>query len=599
MIYTQKGLDWAVDFVERINADPSKYILHKQSRPIANLKHMMVTTTDLYPGNMAFRMKFPGQKDFTPITYARVLEEMNALGTAMIARGLKDQRIAVCGENCYSWCLSYLATVCGVGVVVPLDKELPDEDLKGLANAAEVACVFTTEKHLDAFKSMLQSPGSSMKYVVGMYTKPGEEGEDLSLQALIDEGKALIESGDRSYLDVQIDEEAMGILLYTSGTTGLSKGVMLSHKNICADLMSAPSLLEVLPTDTFFNVLPLHHTYACTCDFLIPMYKGSCVAFCEGLKYIQKNLKEIQPTFFLGVPAIFEALYKAIRKNIKKQGKEKAVAKVLKINRVTKKLGVDLVPKHLGKVLEVFGGRMQTIIAGGAAMDPLITTFFLDLGFKAVQGYGLTECSPIAALNTDRRDLADPAAAGRVLPNTEAMIVDATDDGNGEICIKGDHVMLGYFQMPTQTAEVLVDGWYHTGDIGYIDKNNFIFITGRKKNVIITGNGKNVYPEELEYKLSLSPFVAESMVWADEDEQGYDSSIVATIIADRDEVEAVLGKDAPAEKVHELIQAEVDKLNDQEPLFKQIKKVVLRTEPFIKNTSSKIKRFDAGNKKLN
>ncbi|MBR5981708.1 MAG: AMP-binding protein [Firmicutes bacterium] len=346
-------------------------------------------------------------------------------------------------------------------------------------------------------------------------------------------------------------------------------------------------------------MLPLHHTYACTCDFLMPMYKGTCVAFCEGLKYIQKNLKEVQPTFFLGVPAIFESLYKAINKNIKKQGKDKTVAKVLKINRVTKKLGIDLVPKFMGQILDVFGGRMKTVIAGGAAMDPVITDFFCDLGFKAVQGYGLTECSPIAALNPDKRELANPAAAGRVLPNTEAKIVDAGEDGNGEICIKGDHVMLGYYQMPEQTAEVLVDGWYHTGDLGYIDENNFIFITGRKKNVIITSNGKNVYPEELEYKLSLSPYVAESMVWASEDEQGHDSSIVATIIPDKEEVEAVLGKDAPAEKVLELLQGEVDKLNDQEPLFKQIKKVVLRTEPFIKNTSAKIKRFEAENKKLN
>ena len=253
----------------------------------------------------------------------------------------------------------------------------------------------------------------------------------------------------------------------------------------------------------------------------------------------------------------------------------------------------------MGQILDVFGGELRTIIAGGAAMDPIITDFFCDLGFRAVQGYGLTECSPIAALNPDKRELANPAAAGRVLPMFDAKIVDAGEDGNGEICIKGDHVMLGYYQMPEQTSEVLVDGWYHTGDLGYMDENRFIFITGRKKNVIITSNGKNVYPEELEYKLSLSKFVSESMVWADEDEQGHDVRIVATIIPEKEEVEAVLGADAPADKVLELLQGEVDKLNDQEPIFKQIKKVVLRTEPFVKNTSAKIKRFEAANKKLN
>ena len=599
MIYTQKGLDWALNFIDSINADPSKYVIYKQSRPIANLKHMMVTTTDLYPNNTAFMMKFPGTKEYESISFTRVLEEMNALGTALIAKGLKGKRIAVCGENCYYWCLSYLAAVCGVGVVVPLDKELPDGDLKGLATAAEVACVFTTKKHQAMFEEMLKNHEGSMEYVVGMYTKPEEAGDVLSLEALIEEGRKLIAAGETSYINAQIDEEAMGILLYTSGTTGLSKGVMLSHKNICADLMSAPNLLEVLPTDRFFNVLPLHHTYACTCDFLVPMYKGACMAFCEGLKYIQKNLKEVKPTLFLGVPAIFEALYKTINKNIKKQGKDKTVAKVLKINRVTKKIGLDLVPKFMGQILDVFGGQLRTIIAGGAAMDPIITDFFCDLGFRAVQGYGLTECSPIAALNPDKRELANPAAAGRVLPMFDAKIVDAGEDGNGEICIKGDHVMLGYYQMPEQTAEVLVDGWYHTGDLGYMDENRFIFITGRKKNVIITSNGKNVYPEELEYKLSLSKFVSESMVWADEDEQGHDTRIVATIIPEKEEVEAVLGADAPADKVLELLQGEVDKLNDQEPIFKQIRKVVLRTEPFVKNTSAKIKRFEADNKKLN
>ena len=367
MIYTQRGLDWALNFIDSINADPSKYVIYKQSRPIANLKHMMVTTTDLYPNNTAFMMKFPGTKEYESISFTRVLEEMNALGTALIAKGLKGKRIAVCGENCYYWCLSYLAAVCGVGVVVPLDKELPDGDLKGLAAAAEVACVFTTKKHQAMFEEMLKDHEGSMEYVVGMYTKPEEAGDVLSLEALIEEGKKLIAAGETSYINAQIDEEAMGILLYTSGTTGLSKGVMLSHKNICADLMSAPNLLEVLPTDRFFNVLPLHHTYACTCDFLVPMYKGACMAFCEGLKYIQKNLKEVKPTLFLGVPAIFEALYKTINKNIKKQGKDKTVAKVLKINKFTKKIGLDLVPKFMGQILDVFGGELRTIIAGGAA----------------------------------------------------------------------------------------------------------------------------------------------------------------------------------------------------------------------------------------
>ncbi|MCR4804633.1 MAG: AMP-binding protein [Clostridia bacterium] len=600
MIYRQQAMDWAVDFVNRINADPSKYLIYKTSRPVANIKHLMVTSTDLYPGNPAFKMKFPGDKAYTTITYRQALDDINALGTALNAHGLKGKRVAIVGENCYYWCLSYLTVVGGVGVVVPLDKELAKEDLIGLAKKAEVSCVIASKKYVGLFNEMKAAGEGCLECVVGMYTEPGEGSGELSLKGLMEEGRAMIAGGDHSYIDCEINEEEMSILLFTSGTTGLSKGVMLSHKNIVSDLMSAPNMLEVLPTDTFFNVLPLHHTYACTCDFLEPLYKGACIGFCEGLKYIQKNLQELQPTLFLGVPAIFEALYKTINKTIRKQGKDKTVAKVLKINRVTKKIGIDLVPKFLGKITGVFGGRMRTIIAGGAPMDPVITNFFCDLGFRGVQGYGLTECSPMAALNPDIRELANPAAAGRILPNFDAKIINPGEDGIGEICIKGEHVMLGYYQMPEQTAEVLQDGWYHTGDLGYIDKDRFIFITGRMKNVIITANGKNVYPEELEYKLSLSPYVSESMVWSEDDEVGHNKNIVATIIPEAEEVAAVLGEDADdPDKVLALLQKEVDALNDKEPLFKKINKVVLRTEPFVKNTSAKIKRFATENKKLN
>ena len=414
---------------------------------------------------------------------------------------------------------------------------------------------------------------------------------------LIEEGKQRVLEGDRTYLDAEIYADEMGVLLFTSGTTGIAKGVMLSHTNICSDLMSAPTMLYVDPTDIFFSVLPIHHTYECTCGFLMPLYKGASIGYCEGLKYIQKNLQEIRPTFFLGVPLIFESLYKTIWKNIRKQGKEKTVKKVLKLNKTTSKFGLNLNKILLKDILNVFGGRMQMMIAGGAAIDPEILQFFRDLGIMALQGYGLTECAPMAALNPDDNPRND--SIGHILPGDEAMIADKNEEGIGEICLKGPNVMLGYYHMPEETKKVLVDGWFHTGDLGYMD-GSYLYITGRKKNVIITRNGKNVFPEELEYYLGKVSLVAESMVWAAKDKDGQDDMIVATIRPDMEEVEAALGKEAAqdAAKVEQLLWNEVDEINKNLPLFKKIRKITVRKEEFEKTTGKKIKRFVSENKQM-
>ncbi|HIU27458.1 MAG TPA: AMP-binding protein [Candidatus Fimisoma avicola] len=408
-----------------------------------------------------------------------------------------------------------------------------------------------------------------------------------------------MDGGDRSFTDAEIAYDEMSELLFTSGTTGIAKGVMLSHKNICFDLMIAPTILNVNTWDIFFSVLPIHHTYEGTCGFLMPLYKGAAIAYCEGLKYIVKNLSEVRPTMFLGVPAIFEALYKTIWKNIKKQGKESAVKKVMAINKFTKKLGFDLNKKFLKDVYKVFGGRLRVIISGGAAIDPAILQFFNDLGFIAVQGYGLSECAPMGALNPDQHKYMRNASVGHILPGMQVKIADKDEDGIGEICLKGDNVMLGYYKNPEETAKVIKDGWFYTGDQGYTDEEDFIYITGRKKNVIIASNGKNVFPEELEYLLSKSPYVAESMVWGADDEKG-DITIVASIRPDEEEVAEAIGEEKAKddEAIKELLWKEVDRINADLPLFKKIKKISVRREEFEKNTSKKIKRFVEGNKKM-
>ena len=588
-------LQYAQGVVDMLNSSTDKYVVYKESRPIADIKHMLETSAELYADNVAFMQKFHKDEPYKSITYREALETVDNLGTALIAHGLKDKRIAVIGENCYQWATSYLAVIGGTGIVVPLDKELGASELKQLVQESEASAVMFTEKYAPVFKEIKASGETGLEKLVQLNGE-SDDAEVLTWSGLIAEGKTLVEQGDRSFIDAEIDPEAMSELLFTSGTTGIAKGVMLSHKNICFDLMIAPTILRVHPWDIFFSVLPIHHTYEGTAGFLMPLYKGAAIAYCEGLKHIVKNLAEVSPTMFLGVPALFETLYKTIMKNVRKQGKEGLVRKVMSVNKVTKKVGLDLNKILLKDILKVFGGRMRVLISGGAAIDPAILQFFNDLGFIAVQGYGLSECAPMGALNPDQHKYMRNASVGHVLPGMDVKIEDKDEDGIGEICLKGDNVMLGYYKKPEETAKVIRDGWFYTGDQGYIDDEKFIYITGRKKNVIIASNGKNVFPEELEYLLSKVPYVAESMVWGDE-EKG-DIVIVAAIRPDMEEVEAAIGKGCSDEAVKELLWGEVDKINAELPLFKKIRKIAVRHEEFEKNTSKKIKRFAESNKKL-
>lgn len=588
-------LQYAQGVVDMLNSSTDKYVVYKESRPIADIKHMLETSAELYADNVAFMQKFHKDEPYKSITYREALETVDNLGTALIAHGLKDKRIAVIGENCYQWATSYLAVIGGTGIVVPLDKELGASELKQLVQESEASAVMFTEKYAPVFKEIKASGETGLEKLVQLNGE-SDDAEVLTWSGLIAEGKTLVEQGDRSFIDAEIDPEAMSELLFTSGTTGIAKGVMLSHKNICFDLMIAPTILRVHPWDIFFSVLPIHHTYEGTAGFLMPLYKGAAIAYCEGLKHIVKNLAEVSPTMFLGVPALFETLYKTIMKNVRKQGKEGLVRKVMSVNKVTKKVGLDLNKILLKDILKVFGGRMRVLISGGAAIDPAILQFFNDLGFIAVQGYGLSECAPMGALNPDQHKYMRNASVGHVLPGMDVKIEDKDEDGIGEICLKGDNVMLGYYKKPEETAKVIIDGWFYTGDQGYIDDEKFIYITGRKKNVIIASNGKNVFPEELEYLLSKVPYVAESMVWGDE-EKG-DIVIVAAIRPDMEEVEAAIGKGCSDEAVKELLWGEVDKINAELPLFKKIRKIAVRHEEFEKNTSKKIKRFVESNKKL-
>lgn len=581
---------------DEINNSDDPYYLYKHRRPIIDIRDMFYQSCELYADRPAFMQKFVKGGEYETITYRQAEADVKGLGTALVNHGLKDERIAVIGDTRYQWESAYLAVVCGTGVVVPLDKLLSENELKDQLRRAEVKAVFFDGRFREMFRSIKASGETAVEVLIDL--DAGQNTEDvLSRAALIKEGKELLAKGDRQFLDAEIIAEDMAILLFTSGTTGAAKGVMISNRNICVDLMVAPTVLNPTPEDVFFSLLPVHHTYECTCDFLMPLYLGSSIAFCEGLKYIVKNLQETHPTMLLAVPLLIETLYKRIWKEARKKGKEKQLRMILKVAHRTRKLGINVARPFVKDILDIFGGRMKCIISGGAAIDPQILQFFNDIGITAVQGYGLTECAPMGALNPDDPRLMRNSSVGRVMPTMKVKIIDKDDKGIGEICLKGGNVMMGYYKNPEETAKSLIDGWFHTGDLGYVDDDDFIYITGRKKNVIITKNGENVFPEELEYKLSLIPYITESFVWGAGSGSGTnDETIAATVRVDEEEVAEKLGEGYTEEQKEKLVRGEIDKLNETLPPMKKIRRVVFRKAEFIKNTSQKLIRFNEANK---
>ena len=591
--------EWAKALIQCQIDDKRPGVQHLTNRPVINIKQMLQSSAELYGDGIAFYTKFE-KGPYKTITHREVFDDVNAMGTALIANGMKDRRIAVIGETTYMWGIGYLGTVCGTGIVVPLDKELPYDELRNLINEAECSAVIFDEKREDTFVRMMQEGGTSLELLISQDRHRGVDGI-LSQWEMLEEGRWLIAGGDRSFLDAQIDSREMSIIIFTSGTTGMAKGIMLSHRNIVADLMVSPTLVDFLPSDIFFSVLPIHHTFECTCNFIMPLYKGGAIAHCEGLKYIVKNIQEVHPTFLLAVPAIFEALHKAIWKGIRAKGKEKTVRKAMKICNAAKKLNIDLTNLFFKEIKQTLGGRMRMMICGGAAINPEILEDLQSFGIMALQGYGLSEAAPMGALNPENKPKS--ISCGIAFPGFDARIHEPGADGVGEICQTGDNSLIGYYKNPEATAEVIKDGWFYTGDLGYIDDEGYIVITGRKKNVIITKNGKNVFPEELEYQLSLHDEIAESMVFegdsgkGDGDKNG-DTLIVAGIYPDWALIKETMDDEAEDdEAVKKYIWGIVDKVNAANPGYKMIRKVNLRHTEFEKNTSRKIRRFVEDNKK--
>ncbi len=554
-------------------------------RKIDSIKDMVCQSTEIYGDKTVYLKKEKASMPYEPVSFKELKKQVWSLGTALLSLGLSGKRIAVISENRYEWVVAFLAAVNGDTSVSPIDRELCEEDLVNLINLSEAQCVIYSSKVAKKLGGLKEK--TSVKTIINMDLEVSNDNE-LSLYELISKGTAMMEAGDNSYDEIKIDPEESKILLFTSGTTAMSKGVELCHRNITSNLMAMCSMVYIGEDDVFLDVLPIHHTYESTCGILVPIYRGSTIAACDGLKYIAKNLAEAKVSVLLGVPAIFEVMYKRIWATARSKGIDGKLKKGLKISNALRKIGIDKRRKLFASIHDNFGGKLRLFVSGAAAIDPEVAKGYRDLGIDFLQGYGITECSPIITLN--KLEAFKDHAAGLPLACCEVKIDNPNSEGVGEIICKGDNVMLGYYKNPEATAEVIKDGWFHTGDLGYIDKDGFIIISGRKKNIIIAKNGKNVYPEELETFIGKSEYVSECMVYAHEDEDG-ESVIYTQIFPNYEAVKLKLGENPDKEKVQELMESIVADVNSRNPVWKYIRKTIVRDEEFEKTTTKKIKRY--------
>lgn len=558
-------------------------------RPLKDLKDMLEQSVSLFGSRPAFRKRdVNGQMH--AITYNEFNRDITALGTALIDLGLKDKAIAVIGENRYEWCVTYLAVVNGVGTIVPLDRELSQADIGNLLEQSQSSAVVFSEKYLDVVQA-IKGNFPAVKHWICM----GETDDSsiVSVCALISDGQKSVEAGSNAWQNAVIDPDKPLILLFTSGTTGFAKGVMLSHKNICAVITGVSATVKVLPEDTLLSILPLHHTYECTLGFLTIIYSGASIAFSEGLKHIPRNMKEYSPSILVTVPLLLENVYNKVWAQAEK---EKRTKRALIIGQIISGflynvLGVDIRKKLFAKIHNNVGGNLRLFIVGAAAIDPKVSKGFRKWGFSVLQGYGLTECAPLVAGNRD--SLFKDSSAGVAIPGVELKVDNPDKDGVGEILTRGENVMLGYYNNPKETQRVLKDGWFHTGDLGKIDHKGFLYITGRCKNVIVTKGGKNIFPEELESYIKDSPLVGECIVYGELDANSGETEVKVQVFPNLDVIREKLKSinlNINTEEIKKAIQDVITNVNRKIPIYKHIRQVVIRDTEFEKTTSRKIKR---------
>ena len=543
------------------------------SETFDDLRKLYHTCTEKFKDRVLFRQKRGGE--YLDVTYRKYAEDVDAVGTELIARGLGGKHIMILGENCYEWVVTYLAVVCGVGIAVPANKDADAEQLARVAACADAEAIV----YSDELEQKLSSLPASVTRI------PFSALEEMTVS-----GNDRIIAGDRGYIDSVIDPEELRVLIFTSGSTGEPKGVMLSHKNICFGLSEVAKMIHVDEEDRFLSVLPLHYAYECTCGFLLPMYRGATVIYAEGVRHIARSMRETKPTVFLSVPLLIETLHEKFWENIEKHGDTKRVRRAIAVtNSLLGEVSRTKAKRRaLGRVLRIFGGELRLIITAGYAADPTVLKGWRDLGIHVLHGYALTECTPLAAINRD--NAFHDASVGLAFPNTLLDVYDLQPDGTGEIRFKGDNLMLGYYKNEELTRRVIRGGWFYTGDVGYIDRHGFLFILGRKKNMLVTADRKNVYPEELEELLCKATYVKEAVVVGYQDGERAGDTVVAVIHPDYARIVDTYGKNFAVSQLDLEMKKAISEINGRIVPHKRISAYVIHRDEFPRNTSRKIIR---------
>ena len=529
-------------------------------------------------------------------TYQEFYDDVIGLGTALTeVLKLKNKRIMVIGETQYDWYVSYMSLLCGAGLAVPVDKELPVNEIENVAKRSKVSAIIYSPKKADDIKKVRENL-PDVEYFIEMKSDTGLSGKDVGIKNLIMLGQAVLNGGNTSFEKIKIDPDEFKILFWTSGTTSNSKGVMLCNRNLAENINAVTAYVKVYNTDRFFSVLPLHHCYESTIGFLLPMATGSSIAICEGLKYVAQNMQEAHPTAMLAVPLLIESLYKKINDKIVKSKKDKLVSSMMQFTNALKSVGIDVKRKVFKEIYDNLGGEIRIIVSAAAPIDKKVGEWVQDLGIDFLQGYGLTETAPISALTPEYEP--SVGSVGKGIVQADIKVHEPNEKGEGEIYIKSPTLMLGYYEMPEETAKVIdKDGYFNSGDVGYIDENGFIYLTGRSKNVIVTQNGKNVYPEEIEMLLERVPEIKEVMVYgkapdANSKKDAKELIITAKVIPDYDKIEELHDiDDDDKDKIYNLIWDKIKEVNKQLTSYKAVKDLEIKEGEFEKTSTMKIKRY--------
>ena len=598
--FNMKGID-EIDEV-KVDYDKIKKAEENQNKKnkknyegtsFSTVKEIFIHSSKEYADRTFLLEKFNPKEDWTEITYNQFKNEVIGLGTALIRKlNLKDTRVVIIGENTHHWYVSYMTMLCGAGIAVPVDKELPENEIENVIKRSKASAVIFSTKKADVIKKVSENL-PDVKYFIQMNSNEELNGKFVGLDYLIEEGKAIYNGGDNSFMGIEIDPEEFKVLIFTSGTTSNAKGVMLCNRNLAQNVNAATAYVKLTPDDRLMSILPLHHTYESSIGFLLPFGIGASISVCQGLKHIVSDLQETKPTALLTVPLLVESLYRKINANIKKSKKDGLVNSMIHVTNALKTVGIDIKRKVFNEIYENLGGRIRIIVSAAAPIDAKIGKWVEDIGILFLQGYGLTETAPIAALTPDFDTRV--GSAGKAVVGAEIRIDNPNENGEGEVLISSKTLMIGYYEDEEATKEAIFEEngkrWFRSGDVGYMDKDGFLYITGRSKNVIVTQNGKNIYPEEIELLLSKHAEIKECMVYGKEVEGEKELTITARVIPNYEEIEEKYGKDLDEEAIYKIIWDKIKEVNKQLTSYKVIKKLEIKNDEFVKTTTMKIKRY--------